>query len=403
MRGFQTRLIVIGPLPPPIHGVTISTSLILANPFLRERFTVEHLDTSDRRSSLSNVGTWDLTNIVVALRSVFELRQRLRGGPSIVYLPLSQGIPGFLRDAVYIWLASLRGCKVAVHLRGGEFDLFYAFQPRLLRWSIRRTLARVDSMAVLGASLTHVFDGLVAAERLVVVPNGTPEITREGHVRDPDSVLFLSNLLARKGIVEAVRAAELVVAQHPTARFRFIGTWYDEALAQTLRKRIEPLRDRIEFLPPVSGEDKRAALLSASILLFPPVLSEGHPRIILEGLAAGIPVVTTDRGAIAETVVDGESGFVLAEPVPEQLAERILALLNDSDLRARMAEAARARYEGSYSQERTDRRLADWLEAVDASPASPASSIAMRCASARSIGATTQRMWGARFLHRRRR
>jgi glycosyltransferase involved in cell wall biosynthesis len=362
--GARTRLIVVGPVPPPTHGVTISTALVLANPLLSERFDVEHLDTSDRRAGLSNIGTWDLTNVVVALRSALRLGRRLRSGPGVVYLPLSSGVSGFLRDAVFIWLASVRGWKVTAHLRGGEFDEFVAAQPRPLRWWIKRVLRRVDSMAVMGRSLAHMFDGLIAADRIAVVPNGTPEIERDGHVRDPDAVLFLSNLLARKGIVEAVAAAELVVARHPTARFRFIGSWYDDELARALQQRTRALRDRIEFVPSVGPDGKREALLSASILLFCPVLSEGHPRVVLEGLAAGLPVVTTDRGAIAETVVDGESGFVLADPVPEQLAERILLLLEDAGLRDRMSAAARARYETAFSQERADRRLADWLEGV---------------------------------------
>ena len=61
------RLIVVGPLPPPVHGVTISTTLVLANTALSERFEVEHLDTSDHRSARSRrVG---LQNVVVGIRA----------------------------------------------------------------------------------------------------------------------------------------------------------------------------------------------------------------------------------------------------------------------------------------------------------------------------------------------
>ena len=73
------------------------------------------------------------------------------------------------------------------------------------------------------------------------------------------------------------------------------------------------------------------------MLLFPPVEPEGHPRVVLEALAAGLPVITTDRGAIAETVVEGESGFVLDHPVPDELAARVLRLLRDPELRDRMS------------------------------------------------------------------
>jgi glycosyltransferase involved in cell wall biosynthesis len=81
-------------------------------------------------------------------------------------------------------------------------------------------------------------------------------------------------------------------------------------------------------------------------------------------LAAGLPIVTTDRGAIAETVIDGESGFVLDDVSPERLAELLLLLLGDDELRIRMSEAARTRYVERFTQEAADLRLADWLQEV---------------------------------------
>lgn len=359
------RLIVIGPLPPPVHGVTVSTSLVLENPLLRERFRVEHLDTSDHRS-LANLGRWDVTNISLALRQVVRLLRRLKGPKGIVYLPLSQNSAGFIRDAFFIHAAALRGWKVATHLRGSEFGQFYREQRRPLRVLIRLALRRIDSLAVMGSSLVWLFDGLVPTERIAVVPNGTPDLRPQCATRDPDTVLFLSHLSRRKGIVEAVEAAVLVRRRHPTARFLFVGNWEDEELERELQESAQPLGDGIRFLPAATGSAKRALLLSASVLLFPPVLPEGHPRIVVEAMSAELPIVTTDRGAIAETVIDEETGYVLDDPHPEQLADRLLRLLRDRSLRDRMAKAARARYLAEFTQERADRRLTEWLERVAA-------------------------------------
>lgn len=356
------RLVVLGPIPPPIHGVSVSTSLVLANPFLREAFSVHHLDTSDRRSG-ANINTWDVQNVTLGMRALVELNRRLRGRPGLVYLPLSSGPPAFLRDSLFIHLAALRGWKVVGHLRGGEFDRFFGERSGPYRRWIRATLAKLDSVGVMGECLRHMFHGLVPAERIAVVPNGTPDPHVNGSQRDPHTVLFMSNLRERKGLLEAVDAALMVVARHPRARFVFAGGWYDERLEQSVRARAGN-EDRIVFLPPVAGEEKDKLLLSASVMLFPPREPEGHPRVVLEGLAAGLPVVTTDRGAIAETVVDGESGFVLADPVPEVIAARLMELLEDPGLRLRMGEAARARYVAEFTQEQADRRLARWLERV---------------------------------------
>lgn len=353
----------MGPVPPPTHGVAISTLLALANPLLNGRFDVEHIDTTDPRS-LSNIGAWDFTNISLGLRHLGTLARRLRGGKGIVYLPVSQNLGGFLRDSLFIHLAALRGWKVALHLRGSLFSEFYEDSNRLMRWWVRFTLRRVSSVAVVGNRLRSVFDGLMPAERIAVVPNGTPDVSLNNGSRDPNRVLYLSNLVEDKGILEAVEAARIVIERNPSTEVLFAGGWDDEAVERKARDRAEPMGDRIRFLPPVTGEDKEQLLQSCSVLLFPPNAPEGHPRIVLEAICRGIPLVTTDRGAIKETVTDGVSAFVLADPDPQRLADAILRLLDDRDLREQMGTAARARYEQYYTQEMADKRLADWLSSI---------------------------------------
>lgn len=354
-------LVVIGPVPPPVHGVTISTSLVLGNEHLREHFDVHHLDTSDRRASLQNIGRWDIVNVLLGLKNALQLALQLRGPSGVVYLPISQSAPAFLRDSLFIHVAALQGWRVALHLRGSEFDEFYDTAPPLLRRWIRCTFRCVTSVAVMGESLRHLFDALVRADRIAVVPNGTPDFPLDPDVREPHTVLCLGNLLERKGLYESLDAALRIVAGHPGARVVFAGQFRTAGEAAAARERVAAAAGRIEFLPPVAGFAKRAVLQRASLLLFPPVRPEGHPRVILEAMAAGMPVVTTDRGAIAETVLDGVTGYVLPDPDPAALADRVLAILHDDDLRRRMSEAARNRYLERYTQPLADELLARWL------------------------------------------
>ena len=361
------RLIVLGPLPPPHHGVTVSTTLVLASPLLRQRFLVSHVDTSDHRE-LPNITRWDFRNVALGLGAAARLLGSLTSPPGIVYLPLSQSAPGFLRDSIFVHIAALRRWKVAVHLRGSDFRGFYEGSPAWLKSWIRLTLGRVTSVAVMGTSLRWVVDGLVPAERIAVVPNGTPEPDAYGVPRDEGTVLFLSNLMRRKGVAEAVEAALIVLRRHPSARFIFVGEWEDQQLSRELRQRVTHAGDRIRFLQPVTARAKDRLLASSSLLLFPPVEPEGHPRVVLEAMASGLPIVATRRGAVVETVTDGESGFLVSEPIPAELAERVLRLLNDEDLRLRMGAAGRQRYLARFTQAAADRQLADWLWDVASSP-----------------------------------
>jgi glycosyltransferase involved in cell wall biosynthesis len=214
---------------------------------------------------------------------------------------------------------------------------------------------------VLGESLRGVLDGILPPSRIAVVPNGTPDPgPRHGSAGGVVGI-YLGQLYPRKGALEALEAALIVIRQRPEARFVFAGECPDPSVRQRFERVIAETDGRIELRPPVTGREKDELLLSSRFLLFPPARQEGHPRVVLEGMAAGLPVITTDRGAIAETVVDGECGFVLTSPVPSELAERIIDLYDGDGLRDRMGKAARARYLERFTQESADRALANWL------------------------------------------
>jgi glycosyltransferase involved in cell wall biosynthesis len=359
----KPQLIVIGPLPPPTHGVTVSTSLVLANADLKRSFDLTHVDTSDHRDG-TNIGRWDVTNVVIGLGNIVSLLRALRGKRGTVYLPISQSAGAFLRDSLLIRVARLRGWRVAIHLRGSEILELYESRGRLFRLWARATLRGVTAAAVMGESLRGAFGQLIPPDRVAVVPNGTPRPARRSSVRNGSTVLFLSNLRRRKGVVEALEAARITAAEVPHARFLFVGAWEDEQLEMDLRARAAPLGDRVRFQSPVYGPTKDALLASASLLLFPPRKPEGHPRVVIEAIAAGLPVVTTDEGAISETIADDVNGFVVDSSDPVAIADRLTRLLLDDELRARMSSAALATYETRFTQEIADATLADWLQSV---------------------------------------
>ena len=364
-------MVVVGPLPPPIHGVAVSTSLILENEKVNERFDVVHFDSSDHRTR-ETLGKWDLMNVYLAIKHSVLLLRDLGSPKGVVYLAVSGGLPGFLRDSLLIHVARLRGWKVAGHFRNGDFHLLLRRQPRLVRWWIRTTLDRMDAAGVLGEGIKDDYSEFLPLERMTVVPNGTPDKFPGARERTSDipRVLFLSNLRRRKGVVETVQAATLCLSRGSRATFTFAGDFEDEALEGELRRLADPYADRIEFLPPVTGSAKDDLYRSADVFVFPPVEPEGHPRVVLEAMAAGLPVVSTARGAIPETIVDGIGGIVLDHPHPELLASSVSGLIDDEDLRTKMGAAARERFLEMFTEEQAGRRLAGWLDSV-ASSADP--------------------------------
>lgn len=353
----RPRVVLLAPTPPPYMGPSVATTVLLGSRFV-EAFEVVHLDTSDRRG-LDKLGALDLRNVALALRHFLQLLWALVATrPDCVYVPVSQTTIGFLRDALFIWPALLFRARVILHLRGGRFDLFHREANAPTRWLVRQTLARVAAMIVLGERLKPDMARLMPADRVFVVPNGLdlPPLDRQDAGGDgrPFTVLYLGNLIRSKGWFVLLEAAALAVRRNPGCAFTFAGAWMSAEDEREARAFVEEhgLAGHVAFLGTTTGAAKAACLAGADVLAFPTFYPyEGHPWVIVEAMAAGLPVISTDHACIPETVEHGVSGFIVPKQDPETLAARILELAGDPARRRAMGEASLRIYRERYTAE----------------------------------------------------
>jgi len=340
----------LGPTPPPTMGPSIATEIVLSEPPPSD-LELCHIDTADRRS-LATLGRIDPKNVWDALRTYGRLFWTIvTKRPRLVYVPVSQTTIGYLRDSVLILMARLFGRRTLLHLRGGYFRNWYEEEcGALMRAWVRFTLRRTHGVIVLGETLRPLFEGLVPRETVLVVRNGEdyPELAsheRRYGARKEFRLLYLGNLIETKGPGELLRAAPDVLRRHPGARFVFAGAWRDpsfRAWAETY-VREEGLWDRVEFAGPVDRTRKAALLREADLLVLPTYYrNEGQPWVIVEALAAGLPVVSTDHGCIRECVVDGRNGRLVPQRDSAALAGALCELLDDPGTLERMAKASRS-------------------------------------------------------------
>jgi glycosyltransferase involved in cell wall biosynthesis len=366
--GACSRVLVVGPSPPPYNGMSVATNLVLNG--LNGRLPIVHLDTADRRD-LSNLGKLDWTNVRLAvwhgLNCLFLLLWRQ---PSIVYVPISQAMLPFFRDCLFLIPARLLKKTVVIHLHGSYFHEFYRRSSGPMRRLIRFALRNVYRAIVLGDSLVGVFDGIVPRDRITVVPNGIPDyLDGDSGLRTlqrPPRVLFLATHVAEKGIFDVLRAVPSVLDAVGDCTFTFAGEWYrskEKTEAERLVRELG-IDGHVEFTGPVGPGVKERLFLSSDAFVFPPTHYEGLPFVILEAMCAGLPVVTTTTGCIKETVQDGVTGFIVPKSDPNAVATAIIRLLKDENLRMRMGTAARDRFLSLYTSEKfIDRLESVFLEA----------------------------------------
>lgn len=355
-------LIVIGGTPPPHHGVNIYIQSILKSK-LQDYFDVVHVDTSDHRD-LNNLSNFDVTNVYVALKSIWRLMIALiMHKPSIVYVPISATFLPYLRDGVFIIMSRLFShARIVVHLHGGRYfrDQFYEASSVPVRLFVSRTLRMVDVAMVLSSRLLYVFEGLV--KDVVVLANGS-DFTESRRSTQAVSELnkriyvgYMSNLAEAKGVLDLLQAAAEIVKSHKEVVFRFAGSWWDDG--RNTKKRSEEfiansdIAGHVEFVGFVSGKTKEEFLTNTDIFVLPS-WNEGFPLAILEAMSAGCPVVATkDVGAIPDIVVDGITGILVEKQNPRILAQAISRLLEDTQLQRSMGNAGRERFLANYTMDR---------------------------------------------------
>ncbi|EFL89122.1 glycosyltransferase family 4 protein [Ahrensia sp. R2A130] len=164
----------------------------------------------------------------------------------------------------------------------------------------------------------------------------------------PQKPLFLmvARLLVAKGVREYAEAAAQVKRDHPDWEFRLVG-WRDEGPDAVPAAEIKSWAVQgLDYRGP--SNDVAGELAEASIYVLPSY-REGTPRSVLEAMACGRPVITTNAPGCRETLRDGETGFLVPVRDVDTLANRMRDLGADSDLRARMGAAGRA-----FAEERFD-------------------------------------------------
>lgn len=368
----KEKILIIGWLPPPCYGPAVATERIVHSEVMNKQFEILFLNQSDKRD-VKNAGKFDLLNVLFGLwhvaRFIFLVVCKR---PKLIYVPISQSTGGYLRDGTYLLTARMIGKNSVVHLRGSNFRKFYEESAWLMRQFIRASLKKVRRTIVLGESIKYLFDGLVKSGSVVVMPNGlntAPFQTFEFQKRGGNSqikVLYLSTLMREKGGGIFLRAIPTVLKAYRDVTFVVAGDWFTEDFRQECLGFVqqEGIGGYVEFRGLTMGEAKVQTLFDADIFVFPPVAPEGMPWVLLEAMAAELPIISTPQGTIPEVVVDGETGFIVESGSADAVAEKILLLIRDEQLRRRMGKKGKERLMVLYTEERNINNLVNVFREV---------------------------------------
>jgi len=166
------------------------------------------------------------------------------------------------------------------------------------------------------------------------------------------SFLLIARLLGDKGVREYAQAARKVKAQYPDAVFRLVG-WIDDNPDAISQQELDGWVNTgtVEFLGKLA--DVRPAIADCNVYVLPSY-REGTPRTVLEAMAMGRPVITTDAPGCRETVTDGDNGFLVPVKAVDELAAAMVRFIENPELVAGMGERSRLVAEQKYDVHRVN-------------------------------------------------
>jgi glycosyltransferase involved in cell wall biosynthesis len=255
-----------------------------------------------------------------------------------------------------------RRVKVVLNFHGAE--LLLAKKKKWIRPILRRFIKKADAVIANSSFTAKTVKGFYNRE-VEVIPYGTtlraPDDGRAyGRGGGKFRVLFVGRHIERKGIEYLIRAAALLDADR--FQVRIVGHGDLTEMLKELAEREAP--GRVVFLGKLPNDALEKEYEGAGCFVLPAIVdsrgdTEGLGVVLIEAAECRVPIVASGVGGIVDVVIDGKTGFLVAEKSPRELADAVLKLYNDEGLCRELAANCKAHVNEFFSWVRiTDSQIA---------------------------------------------
>lgn len=255
-------------------------------------------------------------------------------------------------------------------------------------WKVRLMRPVVNAMYRIGCSMSHRFwfvnpddrdlfvaKGILAPEKAFLTISAGVNVqdysadmvdeSRRYHLREKwnlvagETVILMvvARVIWTKGVREFVEAAELLAETHPSLRFLLVGPVEEDSPESVPEQYLREKERTPSFRWWGFTEDIKAAYSIADLVVLPSYYREGVPNVLLEAMALGRAIITTDHVGCKEVVEDGKNGLLVPVRDARALAEAVETLVLDEGRRRRFGEYARVKAERDFDKRKIINRI----------------------------------------------
>lgn len=306
------KVLLIGPLPNPVNGCSLANQTFLE--YLKKQAIVQvtTINTNTDPNIQGVQGRFGWAKFFSFIKVYFEIYKIIN--VQSVYMTPGQSFWGVLKYAPFILLSWILNKPIIMHIHGNflgtQYRLLKGVRKKIFKFLVSRSSAGI----VLSDSLKDNFSELLAIEKIHIVENfANNELILDAVIQKGTSklqLLWLSNLMEEKGILDFLDALILLKNKGVNFEVKLAGK-IEEGLETTIQQKIKQLDNHVDYLGTVYGVEKKDLLLESNVFVFPTYYTmEGQPIALIEAMATGNVIVTTNHAGIPD-IVGSENGYLL--------------------------------------------------------------------------------------------
>lgn len=317
------KVLLIGPLPDPITGVSLANKNVVNH---LPEYTNVQIDTINTSYSVlkEDIGKFNFQKTLFYVKQYKELYKIKKADK--IYMTIGQTFFGVLKYYPYFLYAKLLKKEIIVHIHGNHLWKEYQDLKGIKKKIFYSILSMSDKGIVLSKSLEKNMLPFTEKEDIYILENFVEDFLFDdikSKQFDRLKIIFLSNLMLEKGIVDLLEA--LLILQERGISFQAkIAGGIDSSMQDEINIYFEQLKDNVQYLGLVYGDDKKELLEWGNIFIFPTYYPmEGQPISIFEAMATGNIVLTTAHAGIPDVFKNSVNGFYIDKKSPISIVDKL--------------------------------------------------------------------------------
>ena len=322
------KILMIGPFPEPIDGCSLANSIFYQN-VKKRNLQVQKIDTNTDIVSSKQGDTFSVQKAVSFLSKYLYCYKILSA--DIIYFTPGQTFFGVMKYSPFLWLCQMFQKPYIIHVHGNylgnEYQRLIGFKKKLFKQLLSKAAAGI----ILSRSLKNNFYNLLPESKIFIVENfASNDIYSVQKKKKTDKlrILYLSNLIAEKGILYLLKAL-VILNQTNIDFYAVLAGIIDAKIEAEVNELLKELKGKVVYKGVLGGDNKLRELWNANVFVLPTFYPmEGQPISLLEGIATGNVIITTKHAGIPD-IVNETNGFFVEKQSADSLASCLQNVSNN--------------------------------------------------------------------------